>query len=196
MISYLRGKLLELNSNGAVVEVNGVGYDVTLANYSSVRTLALGSEVALAIHFVMREDSVTLYGFADVQQRDCFRLLIKVNGVGPKLALTLLQFSPSELAHCFAHNDLSMLQKIPGIGTKTAQRLIVEMKDKAEFFGGTVSRTVGLGNAVHQDALNALIALGYKSYDALQALDAYHDEGLTSGELVKRALKKLAGSRS
>ena len=195
MISYLRGKLLELNDNGAVIDVNGVGYEVVLANYSSVRTIALGSEVALAIHLVMREDSVTLYGFADSHQRDFFRLLIKVNGVGPKLALTLLQFSPSELSRCFAQNDLAMLQKIPGIGAKTAQRLMVEMKDKTIIFGETVSKTARLDNLAHQDALNALIALGYKAYDAMQALDAYRDEELTNGELVKRALKKLAGSR-
>lgn len=198
MIGRLNGKLLEKLPPQIVVDVQGVGYEV-LAPMSTVYHLPeVGQAVILYTHFVVREDGHFLYGFLTEQERYLFRLLIKVNGIGPKIALAILSsLEPQTFMQSILEGDVALLSRTPGVGKKTAERLIVEMKDKlgGQEFSGAFSGS-GLessGDAGHrQDAIEALLALGYKQADVVKKVSELLKKSpqLSSQELIRAVLKQ------
>ena len=202
MIGRIRGQLVHKQPPDILVEVGGVGYEIQVPMTTLFRLPELGAQVSLVTHFVVREDAQLLYGFIDEQDRSLFRQLIKVSGVGPKLALTILSGMDSiSFARCVQRDDISSLVALPGVGKKTAERLLVEMRDKLKDWLGQVELTgeqvtggvtlAPLTNIV-ADAEGALIALGYKPQDASRAVAAVNDDSIEgSEELIRRALKSM-----
>jgi holliday junction DNA helicase RuvA len=170
MIAHLRGTLLSKHPNQVVVETSGVGYDVTITvpTFSDLPTL--GSEVALHIHTHVREDQIALYGFLRPAEKRLFEKLITVSGIGPKLAITILSgMAADELASAIRGNDLARLTKIPGIGKKTAERMVLELRDKLPEAAGTTVPIPAM-NPLEEDVLSALVNLGYQRAAAEKAL--------------------------
>ena len=196
MIAWLQGSLLEKQAPFILLNVGGVGYELEAPLSTFYELPAVGENTTLYVHMVVREDAQLLYAFVSQQQRDVFRSLIKVNGVGPKVALAVLStLSLEELMQCMADDDVNLLCKVPGIGKKTAQRLIVELKDRLEkSFGDAVvvSSAGPSANSDRQDAVAALESLGYKSNDATRVVRGLSSE-LSSEELIREALKVLSG---
>ncbi len=192
MIGFLHGILLEKDAPNLMVEVSGIGYEIQMAMSGFVHLPSLGKEVALYIHLATREDGDFLYGFINKEQRALFRSLIKISGVGPKIALAILSaMEPNVFARYLANNDAAALEHIPGIGAKTAKRLVMEMKDKvADWEKAGMNIDVAAGSSI-SDALGALVALGYKPHEARHALSELQDRDLSSEELVRLALKKI-----
>ena len=199
MISYLVGQLVEKSTPWLVIEVNGVGYDVQASLNTFTDLPALGAEIKLLTHFVVREDAQLLYGFADQSERQLFRTLIKINGVGPKLALAILSgMDAAAFSHCIIASDVASLTRLPGVGKKTAERLIVEMKDRlkewhvdlpAEQIGG-VGSTSTSQSLILAEAETALIALGYKPVEASKSLAKLDFSEIDSSEAAIRAALK------
>ena len=196
MIAWLQGVLLEKQAPHITLNVNGIGYELEAPLSAFYELPAIGETASLHVHMVVREDAQLLYAFATQQQRDVFRSLIKVNGVGPKVALAVLStLSLQELMQCMAEDDFNLLCKVPGIGKKTAQRLIVELKDRLEkSFGDVVETTSSTPstNTDRQDAVAALESLGYKNNDATRVVRGLSAE-LSSEGLIREALKILSG---
>lgn len=194
MIAWLSGTLLSKQPPFIVLNVNGVGYEIEAPLPTFYELPAEQQPVTLYIHMVVREDAQLLFGFADLQQRDLFRSLIKVNGVGPKVALAVLStLSPQELMQSMASEDVTQLCRVPGIGKKTAMRLVVEMKDRLEKEFGDVSTTsMSSGVNERQDAIAALVSLGYKQADASRVCGQL-DAELSSEEFIRQALRHLSG---
>jgi len=199
MISFLVGELVVKSAPALVLDVNGVGYEVQ-ASLTTFATLpALGARVKLLTHFVVREDAQLLYGFADHAERKLFCALIKVNGVGPKLALAILSgMNVRGFARCILANDLKSLTCLPGVGKKTAERLVIEMKDRMhDWQAGDVSdheldiaddnRSGGGHNILVAEAETALIALGYKPVEASKAIAKLDFDQLNTAEDAIRA---------
>ncbi len=192
MIGFLRGILLEKDAPNLLIEVGGVGYEVQMAMSSFAHLPPMGKEVALYIHLVTREDGDSLYGFTHKEQRTMFRGLIKISGVGPKIALAILStMEPQVFARHLMNNDAAALEHIPGIGGKTAKRLIIEMKDKIVEWEGGGMGVETITTSPMGDAIGALVALGYKPHEARQALSSLPNQDLSSEELVRLALKKI-----
>jgi Holliday junction DNA helicase RuvA len=205
MIGRIRGTLVHKQPPDILVDVAGVGYELQVPMTTLFQLPALGAEVALLTHFAVREDAQQLYGFIDEQDRSLFRQLIKVSGVGPKLALTILSgMDAASFARCIQHGDLSSLVALPGVGKKTAERLLVEMRDKLkgwlEQMDATDTRPVDAappGRPAKRvaDAEGALIALGYKPAEASRAVAAVNDDSVdNSEELIRRALKSMVSA--
>ena len=197
MISWLKGELLEKQPPSIVVNVNGVGYELEAPMTTFYDLPAVGDSTSLFVHMVVREDAQLLFAFSSRQQRELFRSLIKVNGVGPKVALAVLStLSAQELLQCMASEDPKQLTAVPGIGLKTAQRLIVEMKDRLEKEFGDVALEAraqnDLGANDKDDAIAALVSLGYKSSDASRVVKSLSSD-LSSEELIREALRTLSG---
>ena len=196
MIAWLKGVLLDKQPPTILLEVNGVGYELEAPLSTFYELPAVNEELVLHVHMVVREDAQLLFGFSSKQQRDLFRSLIKVNGVGPKVALAVLStMSAQELLLCMANEDFAQLTKVPGIGKKTAQRLVVEMKDRLEKEFADVALEANLASPagdVRQDAISALESLGYKNSDASRVVRNL-DSGLSSEELIRQALRTLSG---
>lgn len=202
MIGRIRGNLVHKQPPDILVEVGGVGYELQVPMTTLFQLPGLGSEVTLVTHFVVREDAQLLYGFIDERDRALFRQLVKVNGVGPKLALTILSgMDASSFARCVQRDDISSLIALPGVGKKTAERLLVEMRDKLKDWFGPVGEgalPAGAGTPGERvpdrvaDAESALIALGYKPAEAARVVAAVNDESVgDSEELIRRALKSM-----
>lgn len=167
MIGYLRGILLNKETPNVILDVNGVGYEIQIPVNAFFRLPENGKEISLYIHFVSREDGQFLYGFLEKEQQSMFRSLIRVNGVGPKMALAILSsMEPDIFVRCVLHDDIDMLTRIPGVGEKTAKRLIVEMRDKVETWETVGVATDDKFGVAIRDAMSALIALGYKPHEA------------------------------
>lgn len=200
MIGRLQGKIIAKSPPELLIDVQGVGYEVFAPMTTFYKLPALQENVTLWIHHVVREDAQLLFGFYDEQERRLFRALIKVNGVGPKLALTILSgIEAQQFILCIQTQDSSRLTAIPGIGKKIAERLIIETRDSLSQWevGATISSNEMLlnGSQASQDALSALIALGYKPQEAKQALSAVHDAEHNAEMLIRLALKnRLAGN--
>jgi len=192
MISRLRGILVEKRAPSLLIEVGGVGYEVFMPVNTFYLLPPLGKEIIIHTHFVVREHEQTLYGFIEENQRTLFRTLIKVNGVGPKVALTILSGVETDvLVQNILQGDVSNLIRVRGVGAKTAQRLIVEMRDKiAEHFDLLPDAHDADENTV-RDAISALIALGYKPQEAHQAIHKHKEKKLPSEELVRLALREM-----
>ncbi len=198
MIGRLRGTLAQKQPPLLLVDVNGIGYEVEAPMSTFYQLPALGETVVLHTHLVVREDAHLLFGFASESERRLFRTLIKVNGVGAKLALTILSgISADEFARSVQDNDTAALVRLPGVGKKTAERLIVEMRDRlADWEGPAVLPGVAPAQAAVtpaadevRDAISALIALGYKPPEASRLVSKVETEGLSSEEIIRAALK-------
>jgi holliday junction DNA helicase RuvA len=173
MIAHLRGKLLAKHPNQAVVETAGVGYDVTISVPTYSDLPAVGTEIALHIHTHVREDQIALYGFLHPSEKLLFEKLITVSGIGPKLAITVLSgMAAHDVVGAIRGNDVARLTRIPGIGKKTAERMVLELRDKVPEAGAAASPAVSTMSAVEEDVLSALVNLGYQRVPAEKALAA------------------------
>lgn len=178
MIAHLRGKLLAKSPNQAIVETAGVGYDVVISvpTFSDLPTV--GAEVALHIHTHVREDSLALYGFLRPAEKQLFEKLITVSGIGPKLAITILSGMPvAEMTGAIRGNDVARLTRIPGIGRKTAERMVLELRDKLPVAEAGQVAASASANPMEEDVLSALMNLGYQRAAAEKALAAASRNG-------------------
>ena len=192
MIGFLRGRILQRQPPHLLVDVQGVGYEVEAPMSTFYSLPEVGAEVMLYTHLAVREDAHVLFGFGTETERRLFRALIRVNGVGPRLALTILSgVSVENFVRCVRDNDSVALTRLPGIGRKTAERLVVEMRDRLEDAGGdALTRNVPM--TARDEALSALVSLGYKPPEAGRMLQAIKDTGISSAELIRRALQNAA----
>ena len=201
MIGRLRGTLADKQPPFLLLDVNGVGYELEVPMTTLYRLPPVGDSLTLYTHLVVREDAQLLYGFAEKRERELFRELIRLNGVGPKLALALMSgLEVDELVRCVQAQDTSTLVKIPGVGKKTAERLLVELKDRFkawEAIPGIAPLVLepsgqAVVSSAENDAVSAMIALGFKPQEASRAVAAVQENGLSSEELIRRALKGMA----
>lgn len=197
MIGWLNGRVVDKHNPGKlVVDVNGVGYDVETSLPTFFQVEAEPGIVGLHIHTVVREDALLLYGFLDQQERSLFRALIKVNGVGPKMAIAILSsISPDEFIQCIYQQNTVLLTKLPGIGKKTAERLVVEMKDTLQQLPREATQQQNhLTTAIREqdEAVKALESLGYKQQEAVKAINKIDDGNKTCEQLIRQALQILA----
>ncbi|MHB8346564.1 MAG: Holliday junction branch migration protein RuvA [Acidiferrobacterales bacterium] len=198
MIGRLRGTLLHKEPPLLVVDVGGVGYELEAPLSTFCDLPQVGETITLYTHLVVRDDAHLLYGFSRDRQRRLFRSLLKVNGVGPRVALAILSGLPDdELLRCIAQEDVASLTRVPGVGRKTAERLIIELRDKLEpaSAADAVRLVAALPDPV-QEAVSALVALGYRPQEASRAVGTVSQDGLPSEEIIRQALKGLAGLRT
>ncbi|MCQ2297511.1 MAG: Holliday junction branch migration protein RuvA [Bacteroidales bacterium] len=197
MYNYFEGRLDELNPTYAVVDCGGVGYlmDITLTTYEKLKdhTRREGEKVRLYVHESIREDAHLLFGFYEQSEREMFRLLVGVNGVGPASARMILSsMNPSELQQAIANQDAKLVQRAKGIGTKTAQRIVLELQDKIDAAAVAVSAGAAATNMNLTEAATALEMLGFPKPNIAKALQKVGNEpGLSTEEIIKRALKVL-----
>jgi Holliday junction DNA helicase RuvA len=178
MIAHLRGKLLAKHPNQAIVETGGVGYDVTISVPTFSDLPGVGGDVALHIHTHVREDMLALYGFLRSAEKTLFEKLITVSGIGPKLAITILSgMAADEMVNAIRGNDIARLTRIPGIGKKTAERMVLELRDKLPPEKAGEVATMPTLSAVEEDVLSALMNLGYQRVSAEKALSAITKNG-------------------
>ena len=196
MIAYLEGKLIEKNPTHLILEVNGVGYSVNIPVSSYASVGEVGQTVKVLTYQYVREDELKLYGFSSHQERDLFELLISVNGVGPRVALGILSsISVEDFQRSVLAEDLDVLTHISGVGKKTAQRLIVELKEKLGKVDLGIEKAVEVKEGIGipaEEAVLALVSLGYNKLDARKAVqkaNSESEESLPIEELIKRALK-------
>ena len=197
MIGFLRGKLVHKAPPFLVLDVQGVGYEVEAPMTTFYDLPAINEEIKLHTHLVVREDAHILFGFSTEADRTLFRTLIKVNGVGPKLALTILSGQSAEEFHrCIHDNDTQALVRLPGVGKKTAERLIIEMRDRLPDLGDsamtgidkTGAATPSVSNS-KQEAVSALCSLGYKPLDAGKMVQNISAEGRSCEDIIRLALQ-------
>ncbi len=176
MIAHLRGRLLAKHPNQAIVEAGGVGSDVTISVPAFSELPAAGADVSLHIHTHVREDAIALFGFLRPEEKQLFEKLISVSGIGPKLAITILSGMPApEMVTAIRGNDVARLTRIPGIGRKTAERMVLELRDKLEHFGAAPAAPPT--SAVEEDVISALMNLGYQRLAAERSLAAAKGKG-------------------
>lgn len=209
MIGRITGVLIEKLPPDVVIDVGGLGYEVQLPMTSFYQLPDVGQKTTVFTHFVVREDAQLLYGFIDKVERAVFKELIKANGVGPKLACTILSgMSAQQFVQCVAHEDVTNLVKLPGVGKKTAERLVVELKDRlqklvlsdANFDANSSSAAASAQmpefsmatNSPKDEAIDALIALGYKPAQAEKTVKSVYTDGMTSEQVIRDSLKSMA----
>ena len=201
MIGRLRGTLAEKQPPHLLLDVNGVGYELEVPMTTLYRLPAVGEPVTLHTHLVVREDAHLLYGFFEKRERELFRELIRLDGVGPKLALALMSgLEVDELVRCVQAQDTAALVKVPGVGKKTAERLLVELKDRFKAWESIPSiaplvvepQLAQAVSSAENDAVSALISLGYKPQEASRAVAAIKEDGMSSEDLIRRALRGMA----
>ncbi len=193
MIGRLTGLLLEKNPPQLIVDVNGVGYEVEVPMSTFYNLPEIGVKVTLLTQFVVREDAQLLFGFLTAREREGFRQLVKVSGIGAKSALGILSgLSVDDLAHAIATQDVALLVRIPGIGKKTAERMLLELRDKFTFIGSSGASAAQPASSTN-DVLNALLALGYNEREALLAVKSV-PAGTGVSEGIRLALKSLSKS--
>ncbi|HCV20098.1 MAG: Holliday junction branch migration protein RuvA [Arenicellales bacterium] len=198
MIGWISGKLLRKQPPQLLVEVGGVGYELEAPMTAFYNLPDPGGMVSLHTHLVIRDDAHLLFGFTDLRQRDLFRTLLKITGVGPRVALAILSgLTADDLVACISVGDVAQLTRVPGIGRKTAERLVIELRDRLDATaesGATLTGSSAL--TPEQDAVSALVALGYKSTAATAAVRAAASAGASVEELIRGALKELSGERT
>ncbi len=198
MIGFLRGRLVHKAPPLLVLDVQGVGYEIEAPMTTFYELPLLGAEITLHTHLVVREDAHSLFGFAAEADRSLFRTLIKVNGVGPKLALTILSGqNADEFQRCIHNNDSQALVRLPGVGKKTAERLIIELRDRLPASGQSTDSKDRPAPAVassnpKQEAISALCSLGYKPPDATKMVQAIDSDGKSCENLIRLALQGAA----
>lgn len=196
MIGLLRGRLLAKHPPSLLLDVQGVGYEVDAPMTTFYELPDVGTEITLYTHLAVREDAHTLYGFLKPGDRTLFRMLLKVNGVGARLALAILSgMETSRFISCVQEGDSAALVRLPGIGKKTAERLIIELRDKLESGQGGMSAASGASTAAAvaspvEDAVSALVGLGYKPQEASRMVRAIDAAELSSEEIIRRALQR------
>ena len=193
MIAHLRGKLIAKHPNQAIVDTAGVGYDVTISVPTFSELPAAGREVALFIHTHVREDAIALFGFLRAEEKQLFEKLISVSGIGPKLAITILSGMPTpDMVSAIRGNDVARLTRIPGIGKKTAERMVLELRDKLEGFGAAPPTPAA--SPAEEDVLSALVNLGYQRAAAERAVAAVAraGNGATFDALFRDSLAALS----
>lgn len=206
MIGSIRGILLEKQPPEVLIEAGGVGYEVQVPMTSFYQLPEVGQEVHLCVHFVVREDAQLLFGFANKQERAVFRELIKASGVGPKLALTILSgMNAEQFMQAVSLDDITSLTKLPGVGKKTAERLVIEMRDRLIKLSVAPEHTHAAGrvanlpientflqpNDVKEEALSALVALGYKPAQGSKVINSVYKADMSSEQLIREALKAM-----
>ena len=195
MIGYLRGKLISKLPPQLVVDVSGVGYELDAPMSTFYALPATGADISLFTHLVVREDAHSLYGFVTDRERRMFRELLRVTGIGPKLALSVLSgINVDELLMCVTTGDTDSLVRIPGVGRKTAERLLIEMRDRIKVFGEvaavfTAPVNGGSVQSGHQEAFSALVALGYKPAEVTRLLQSVDPAVQSVEEIIRHALK-------
>ena len=196
MISYIKGTLERRGENDIIVEAGGIGYRIFVSPATLAKLPQTGEAVQIFTYFSVKEDGMSLYGFAAREEQEMFEKLLLVNGVGPKGALGFL--NPSEIVMAILSDDVKTLSKAPGVGRKTAQRVILDLKDKfktedavSSLEGAAgIAESVGGGNAKFE-AIDAMTALGYSRSEAAQAVNAVAAEGMTTEDILKAALKRM-----
>ncbi len=195
MIGMLRGKLIYRQAPELMLDVNGVGYELQASMTSFYDLPELGEEVTLHTHFIVREDAQILYAFSSTTERELFRTLLKVNGVGPKMALAIVSgMTVNEFAERVRAGDAAGLTRLPGVGKKTAERLIIEMRDRLPKVDGATPVTqtpsqVEIQTDPEEEAINALLALGYKPTEASKMISRQGNQGLSVEVMIRNALK-------
>ena len=194
MIGRIAGCFVETVEQLALIDVGGVGYEVELSTGARSDLPPPGGDVALYTHLLVREDAQQLYGFASRSERELFRAVLRISGVGPKLALALISaFDVDELAHAAADGDPGRLTRVPGIGRKTAQRMLLELKDRlAEFAVTPAAGRPGADASAAAEAEHALIALGYRPQHATQLVREVGDQDMAAEAIVREALRAVA----
>lgn len=198
MIGFLRGRLAQKHPPALLVDVNGVGYELEAPMSTFYALPAVGEPVMLHTHLVVREDAQLLYGFATEAERRLFRDLLRVSGVGPKIGLALLSgISVEAFMLCVESGDVGSLTRIPGVGRKTAERLVVEMRDRIKALGdglppGFAPAAGEAGGGAQAEAFAALVALGYRPVEVTKLLKGVAAEGLSTEELIRQALQAAA----
>jgi Holliday junction DNA helicase RuvA len=201
MIGYLSGKLMQKQPPFLLMDVNGVGYELEAPMTTFYDLPDNDQPVSLFVHLVVREDAQLLFGFSDQPQRQLFRGLLKINGVGPRVALAILStLSADQFIACIHQEDVLTLTRVPGIGKKTAERMILDMRDRidalSETDGGSTSPgQVTVSENPVQDAIGALIALGYKAAEASRAVHAIEADSAQREDLIRNALQHLSKPR-
>ena len=197
MIGRLKGLLIESAPGQLLIDVGGVGYEVEISLTTYVQVLETEGPVTVHTHLVVRDDAHLLYGFASIGEREMFRTLIKVNGVGPRMALGILSgLDSASFPRAVTGNDVKALTALPGVGKKTAERLIIEMRDKVDAFdvSGLDNPSTMTKNVI-EDAESALIGLGYRPQEAARAVSRVRDPAEDVESLIRQALKLLLQSR-
>jgi len=195
MIGMLRGKLIYRQAPELMLDVNGVGYELQASMTSFYDLPELGEEVTLHTHFIVREDAQILYAFSSTTERELFRTLLKVNGVGPKMALAIVSgMTVNEFAERVRAGDAAGLTRLPGVGKKTAERLIIEMRDRLPKDDGVApsapkSEQLEIKSDPEEEAINALLALGYKPTEASKMISRQGNQGLSVEVMIRNALK-------
>lgn len=191
MIAQLNGKIIELNPTDLVVDCAGVGYEVKVSLNCST-AYSLDQNAVVFTQMIVREDAQLLYGFHDKEERTMFNHLISVSGIGPNTAILMLSaLRPSEIARAIQSEDLLTIKKIKGIGAKTAERLIVDLRDKVAKLGFSENNLTGSGNTTRFEALTALISLGFDRRSVEKVLDSIQNDNSTVESLIREGLKKL-----
>lgn len=191
MITYLNGRLVEKSPTSVVIECGGIGYEVKISLHTFS---AIGDKELIKIftQFIVREDAQILYGFATTEEREMFNLLISVSGIGPNTGILMLSgLSPAEIVHAITHEDVETIKSVKGIGNKTAQRVIVDLKDKMLKFEISDDKNMPSNNTLRFDALSALISLGFDKKSAEKAINKVLKEQETVELLIRDALKVL-----
>ncbi len=204
MITRITGTLIEKQPPFLVIDVNGLGYELQASMNTFYHLPDVGANITLLTHFIVREDAHILFGFSEKHERALFQTLLKVNGIGPKSAIAILSsISPDDFVRCVEDKNTLALQRLPGIGKKTAERLIVEMRDRLADWHFGNEAMAGLLNkdkdalpitnrSAESDAISALVALGYKPQEASRAITQLTDPTLSSQEMIRQALKNMA----
>ncbi len=193
MIGSLRGKLSFKRAPAIIIECNGVGYDVETPMSTFFELPAVGGELFLYTHLLVREDAQILYGFATDNERVLFRTLLKVRGVGARIGLAVLSaMSVTDFNRCIEYEDTAALSKIPGIGKKTAERLIIEMRDRIDKIIGSNAAKVTVAQGPKSEAVDALVALGYKPAEVNRLIAKLDVDGQSTENIIRLALRQAA----
>lgn len=202
MISYIKGEIIYNDSDSLIVENNGIGYKIIVPAFSAQKLCSQKGEVIVYTYMSVREDGITLFGFSSVEERNLYEKLISVSGIGPKAAVSILGvLTPSQLITAIVSGDSAAIARAPGIGKKTAQRVILDLKDKigneeiAEVFEGSEAMEISQTAAADDDrseAVEALIALGYSRSEAVRAVSRIYNEGMDVQKILSAALRELS----
>ncbi len=194
MIGSLRGRLTVKQAPAVIIECGGVGYDVETPMSTFFELPEIGAELFLFTHLLVREDAQILYGFATQNERALFRTLLRVRGIGARIALAILSaMSVADFHRAIEHEDAAALAKIPGIGKKTAERLIVEMRDRVETAGAAGAERVDVGRGARAEAVDALVALGYRPAEVSKLIAGLDTDGRSAEDIIRLALRQAAG---
>ena len=192
MISRLRGRVVNISDNVLIIDVQGVAYEAEVTGTTLATVAGHEGEVDVYTHLVVRDDTHALFGFASLAERELFRALIRVNGIGPKLGLTLLSsLTPEEFATSVADQDVAAMTRVPGVGKKTAERLLMELKDRLDTLPVGITRGATNKESTAREAELALVSLGYRPVDAARAIDNVYAAGEPVEELIRMALQRM-----